>query len=88
MGRSAKGDRRREFEQRMRDNGFKQVRLWVPREEGAVMEELEELFFAKSPTRLAELREFFRVDYELFLTDPECTGEDRSYFEDRVAKLA
>lgn len=81
-------DRRREYEQRKKESGYMRVGIWIPKQERALIRELREFLDEAPPERIEELKDFFRSDYEFWLTDPEITPTERAFAEKRLRELA
>lgn len=81
-------DRRREYERRMRDDGFIRVSVWVPKHERALVLELREMLATGSESDIQSLKEFFTCDYEDMLNNPEGLDElDLAFARKRLADL-
>lgn len=70
-------DRRRRWDKRMLEAGFKRVNLWVPEEHVAILKELKAQLVDGSAETFDALRDFVSVSYRAMLTDPECDDVDR-----------
>lgn len=70
-------DRRRRWDQRMIDAGYKRVNLWVPEQHVPILKELKDQLSHASAEDFEALRDFVAFPYEGMLTDPECDDVDR-----------
>jgi hypothetical protein len=78
-------DRRRRWDQRMLDAGFKQVKLWVPEERVPLLKELKSQLVDEADYEA--LLDFVTVSYRAMLEDPECDDLDRQVARQALADL-
>jgi hypothetical protein len=81
-------DRRRRWDQRMADAGFRRVNLWVPAEYVELLKELKDRLLAGDPEEFEALHDFLTMSYRSMLEDPSCDDDDRAYAEHRLRHLA
>lgn len=78
-------DRRRRWDQRMAEAGYKRVNLWVPEERVALLKELKSQLLDEAD--FDALLDFVTVSYRAMLTDPYCDDEDREFARAKLRDL-
>lgn len=78
-------DRRRRWDVRMSEAGYKRVSLWVPEERVALLKELKAQLLEDSD--FDALLDFVTVSYRAMLDDPECDWADKGYAWDKLREL-
>jgi hypothetical protein len=81
-------DRRRRWDERMIEAGFKRVNLWVPAEHVPIIKELKAQLVHGTPENFEELRDFVTLNYRCMLEDPECDEVDREVARAALRELS
>ena len=85
MPKSEPQDRRRRWDQRMLDAGYKRVGLWVPAERVELFKELKRQLLDDSDYQA--LSDFVLCSYWSMLEDPDCDDLDRAFARQRLREL-
>lgn len=78
-------DRRRLWDQRMRETGHKRVSFWVPAERVSLLKELKAQLVKEADYEA--LMDFVTCSLREMLSDPECNELDRAFASKKLALL-
>lgn len=78
-------DRRRRWDHRMRETGYKRVSFWVPAERVALLKELKAQLVNEADYEA--LKDFVTCSLREMLSDPKCEECDRAYATNKLALL-
>jgi hypothetical protein len=81
-------DRRRRWEHRKQEAGFKRVNMYVPAQYVPIIKELKAQLCDGSDGQFEDLRQFVACTYEAMLVDPSCDDTDREVARRALRELA
>lgn len=81
-------DRRREWDKRMKERGFKRVNMWVPSHQVELVKEVKELLLRADSKELEELAQFFRSAFEHAVEHEELDDDVREWVVSRIHALS